>query len=286
MKKYLITFCIIIIPIANKAQSIDQIASLSVLANKNAVEVSACNLADFPVLDTAQIVIVYDFYSRYQHTEPLLFSDAIILKIGSHYSQCYPKTYFRIDSLQTFKGISITAPMILDMEINQNFKSNSLCVTNRLPGKWSGLLSYAEPIPIFKWIISSDIYEICGYNCYVATTRFRGRDWKAWFAPDIPYRVGPFKFGGLPGLILRAESIDGDYIFTCSSVKNAKVSISGVNKKSTVLEKKKVQAKIVSFCQSPLFYLGGTPNAQNKFYVKEKQLDDSWVISYNPIELE
>ena len=36
----------------------------------------------------------------------------------------------------------------------------------------------------------------------MATTHFRGREWKVWFSEEIPLSLGPWKLGGLPGLIL------------------------------------------------------------------------------------
>ena len=48
----------------------------------------------------------------------------------------------------------------------------------------------------------------------LATTDFRGRHWTAWFATDIPVSDGPWKLGGLPGLILEAYDKGHQYTFT------------------------------------------------------------------------
>lgn len=57
-----------------------------------------------------------------------------------------------------------------------------------------------------KWVIAQDTTRmILGYKCQKAETDFRGRHWVAWFAADIPLCLGPWKFAGLPGLVLRAE---------------------------------------------------------------------------------
>ncbi|MEQ8627539.1 GLPGLI family protein [Ekhidna sp.] len=53
-----------------------------------------------------------------------------------------------------------------------------------------------------NWKITSENKEILGFNCQKATLTFRGRKYEAWFAPDIPVAAGPWKFHGLPGLIL------------------------------------------------------------------------------------
>ena len=75
----------------------------------------------------------------------------------------------------------------------------------------------SEPIPRQSWNISFETQDILGYTCQKATCHFRGRDYVAWFAPDIPVRQGPWKLGSLPGLILKAH--DTDTLYTFEAVK-------------------------------------------------------------------
>ena len=64
--------------------------------------------------------------------------------------------------------------------------------------------------------------EILGYTCQKATCHFRGRNYVAWFAPDIPVRQGPWKLGGLPGLILKAHDTDSLYTFEAVKVETGR----------------------------------------------------------------
>lgn len=53
-----------------------------------------------------------------------------------------------------------------------------------------------------KWQLQEEYKEISGYPCQKASTTFRGRNYEAWFTSEIPLSFGPWKFNGLPGLIL------------------------------------------------------------------------------------
>lgn len=55
--------------------------------------------------------------------------------------------------------------------------------------------------------------EILGYQCQMATTHFKGRQWIAWYTEDIPLNEGPWKLCGLPGLVLSAYDAPRQYIF-------------------------------------------------------------------------
>lgn len=72
--------------------------------------------------------------------------------------------------------------------------------------------SYEEDRPI-DWKISTETRKIGDYKVQKAETDFGGRKWVAWFTTDLPYQDGPYKFTGLPGLIIKVEDATGDYSF-------------------------------------------------------------------------
>lgn len=73
---------------------------------------------------------------------------------------------------------------------------------------------------IYNWKIMPDTTTIIGYSCTRATTEFRGRRYNAWFTMDIPSNDGPWKFMGLPGLILRVEDTDGVFNMKAIGLEN------------------------------------------------------------------
>ena len=52
----------------------------------------------------------------------------------------------------------------------------------------------------------------------MATANYHGRDWTAWFTPDIPLQEGPWKLCGLPGLILEANESTGQHSFIATGL--------------------------------------------------------------------
>jgi GLPGLI family protein len=70
-----------------------------------------------------------------------------------------------------------------------------------------------EPLAVIDWKIQRDTLSLHGLHCQKAIAHFKGRDYEAWFCPDIPFRNGPWKLCGLPGLIIEAEDTKKEVIF-------------------------------------------------------------------------
>lgn len=65
--------------------------------------------------------------------------------------------------------------------------------------------------PKLDWKISDEKQKIGTYNAQKATADFGGRKWIAWFTTEIPFQDGPYKFYGLPGLIVKVGDEAGNY---------------------------------------------------------------------------
>ena len=70
-----------------------------------------------------------------------------------------------------------------------------------------------EPANLFNWKITSNTATVAGYVCQRATTSFAGREYEAWFTREIPILEGPYKFYGLPGLIIKVNDTRNHYVF-------------------------------------------------------------------------
>ena len=74
------------------------------------------------------------------------------------------------------------------------------------------------------WKILPEKEKIGEFNTQKAITFFAGRKWIAWFTTDIPFQEGPYKFNGLPGLIVKIEDKGNSHSFVLKEVKNLKTN--------------------------------------------------------------
>ena len=70
------------------------------------------------------------------------------------------------------------------------------------------------------WKILPNKQKIGNWETQKATTEFGGRKWTAWFCNDIPIQDGPYKFFGLPGIIVKLEDQTQSHVFNLVGIKN------------------------------------------------------------------
>ena len=71
------------------------------------------------------------------------------------------------------------------------------------------------------WRVTGDTATFGGLHCQKATAHFKGRDYTAWFCPDLPLHVGPWKLNGLPGVIVEAYDAKKEVVFKFDGVEKA-----------------------------------------------------------------
>lgn len=162
-----------------------------------------------------------------------LRNDQMYLQIGSHLSKFTSATYFLTDSalyLTQGKNLDIWTAVAEVRKSTSGVRSSTLAmyrIYKNHPGK--GMMSFMafddkyykveQPMKM-KWKL--DIQKdtvIFGYSCQMARTSYAGRDWIAWYSPQIPLADGPYKFNGLPGLILKISDTKNLHCFTLNAIK-------------------------------------------------------------------
>jgi GLPGLI family protein len=108
-------------------------------------------------------------------------------------------------------------------DLFKNRQDGKLTIIDELDGV--GVVRVEESISPQEWGIGTDTMIILGYTCHNASLYFRGRQYTAWFTQDIPINDGPWKFYGLPGLILQIEDRDKLFKFNAMGIESVKANL-------------------------------------------------------------
>ncbi|AZB18322.1 GLPGLI family protein [Chryseobacterium indologenes] len=149
--------------------------------------------------------------------------EIMVLNIGSKKSEFYSFEKYKSDSTlnaDSKKGIFSMPP---------NIKMNKDRVVRDISTQKIEFITHLGPYRYavsqnidLKWNILAEFNTILGYDVQKATTEFAGRKWIAWFSKEIPIQSGPYKFFGLPGLILKIEDDHKSHIFELKGIKTTK----------------------------------------------------------------
>lgn len=186
------------------------------------------------VLDSAIMRVNYGYRFVSDTTEEKVTSGKSTLEVGRNFTKYYDYYNFETDSIAQFrkntpylgngKNLKIADPDML-------FYYESF-IHDLKKGKWTctgrvGIqnMLYTESVEKIEWNIIDSTAVIEGYNAVMATCSFRGRDYTAWFTMDLPIQAGPWKFSGLPGLILSICDSEGYYSFHIESIYPVKCAI-------------------------------------------------------------
>ena len=191
-------------------------------------------------IDTAAIRCYYLFSKKKEGAGKAYRADTMVLDIGAKVSRFYDPKRLGRDSMlkakmnsidpQTIKSVNVykgeyskdissmpgtTFSNTLEGESYQIIKDK---VTNKITvldytDAMGDKFKYEDEPGSLPWKILNETDTVAAYTCQKATLSFRGREYTAWFAPDVPVPDGPWKFSGLPGLILKVEDTGGLFAF-------------------------------------------------------------------------
>jgi len=85
--------------------------------------------------------------------------------------------------------------------------------------------AYNDPLDIIRWKIEPETRLIGNLKTQKARGSFAGRDYIAWFTRQIPLPLGPYKFNGLPGLIVEIEDTRQHYRWNLIDFKPARQQV-------------------------------------------------------------
>lgn len=173
---------------------------------------------------------IYDFEYTKDSINSIKGKDILYLEMSDRYSLCFSYYTYQTDSLhkepngrEVWRKL-FSAAIAKDgvnatffphkrskFIISKNYYSDTIFVKDYIDNDVYKYNSYRKE---FDWQICDSTKTVLGYQSYMATCNYHGREWVVWFTPDIPISDGPWAFCGLPGLILNAQDKDGLFSFS------------------------------------------------------------------------
>ncbi|MBV8328320.1 GLPGLI family protein [Chryseobacterium sp.] len=160
--------------------------------------------------------IYYQMTYKIDSTKNESVNKKMLLDVKDEISKFYSYDLYHIDSL-ALRNVDVrTKATDFDFLITKNKKENKIDKYYII-----GLDRYSlkEDWPKLNWKITEETKNIDNVNCQKATLHYKGRDWTAWFAKEIPFQEGPYVFNSLPGLIVDMRDSGDNYIFTMTELK-------------------------------------------------------------------
>lgn len=162
-------------------------------------------------------------------------NETMVLFIGDKISRFSSEGQFIADSIkeaykdrertqQSFNEMRSKMPMsALNFYVFKRQNSAQVSFTEKIV---KDNYRYIQDIDDLNWEILPETKEVAGFVAQKAKASFSGRDYTAWFTTEIPISEGPYKFRGLPGLILEISDNNDYYTFKLNGFKELNDEIS------------------------------------------------------------
>ncbi|WP_291051487.1 MULTISPECIES: GLPGLI family protein [unclassified Empedobacter] len=147
----------------------------------------------------------------------------------SYLSLSDEKSLFTIDFKQKNMDLDENLIQIISKEgvsnMYKDYQKNKIYYKNNIAFKEFLTI---DPISVFKWQLTNETKKVLGYECQMALMEYYGRKYQAYFTTELGFTYGgPWKFDGLPGVILEVYSLDNQFKITATDItlKNENIEI-------------------------------------------------------------
>ena len=192
----------------------------------------------------------------------------MVLDIDKHSAKFYDYEFLTVDSIRRNTKQNLQAYTETDQLLTR--------MVNGFENKnyYTHLYDYlvVKSNDKIMWKLNEQMKEVQGIKLHQASTKFGGRDWTAWYNPQIPLQEGPYKFNGLPGMVY--EVYDTDNIFHYTLIKNSTLPVNYDT--NDFLEsrygKKPIPVSLKQYQQLKLNYYNNIVEVLSEFMTKGGQI--------------
>lgn len=245
--------------------------------------------------------VYYDFSGQTNKTDTAsIIKEKMMLLLGTSSSEYLSYNKYISDSMRAeqsknpkmvngvpmFSAVGIPRPKVNHV-IKKDLSASKLTFLNLLGTQ---TVYYTDSLALFNWSLADGEKQILNYRCQKATTHFSGRDYTVWYAADIPVSDGPYKFNGLPGLIMEVRDSEGQYSFTATGIQQTPgiTLIEPIGSRSKKLKDRNEYAaafKRFKNDPSPFFQVDGISLSPEMIEMAAKRAKDALKLQNNPMEL-
>jgi GLPGLI family protein len=178
--------------------------------------------------DTAQVLVHYKFsHVRDTNNRAHPYTENMVLFVGkasSSYKSYDTQLQNDLYRRQLQEQISAGGNFRLDHKVTGSGTEYYVFINNKKLVRKEMLINpyiINDVLSTINWHISNNTASFGELHCQKATCHFKGRDYTAWFCPDLPVHVGPWKLNGLPGVIVEAYDAKREVVFKFDRVEKA-----------------------------------------------------------------
>lgn len=182
----------------------------------------------YQVLDSFNLSITYSIAWKVDTNNlERIRSEKMILMVGKEVSKFMSKNFYEYSNLGREAERAGLLQEFFDKNERQNYRTRfSYQILKNYPkGSYTyynkvlpDFLQYTEPFQVFQWELLDETDSIGNYPVQKAHCTYGGREWVAWYTSSVPISDGPYKFRGLPGLIIKMYDEKEHYVFELSTI--------------------------------------------------------------------
>lgn len=217
--------------------------------------------------DTARYIVYYDLrmVEDTVNAPDIAVKETMRLELGDRVSLFYSQMAYQADSANAVVmkngGNSYSGGGQVKWRLYKNYPTEGKTALLERFGMDRFVCTEDYAAPLWQPVADSSAV-ILGYQCSMAVTNYKGRTWYAWYAEDIPLDAGPWKLGGLPGLILRAYDAPRHYVFDAVGMSEVAtptpIYYKGV--KYEAVSRKQLEGIRRRYFADPVGYITSNPN--------------------------
>ena len=248
------------------------------------------------VYDTAQVKIYYEYVFRRDSAKADKFTRGqTVLLVGDAYTCFADNQALLRDSITDAccrggkspmeymgKALTLESP-VFDYSLVAGMAEGQVSVLFDSPAL---KLQYGQPVPKLAWTLAAGDSVVGGVKCSKAVCRYGGRNWTAWYSPEYGLPLGPYMFGGLPGLIFHVSDDKCDHVFTLNGIERCRGVVPVYQRAGSdiiKLSREKARETIRKYHEDSFSFMSVKyPGTVFPDGLRGKKMS----IPYNPIELE